>query len=114
LYPNRVQAWLNLEKVKPWVRIEFGPRNPVDHRNSFAGIFAFDSAIFQIIDFPYDLSLEWVTSGKAAKALGRHINKIRRLVKKHEPFHGGELVRRTEGNHRIINLPLIRNLLLNE
>jgi hypothetical protein len=112
-YPNRIQAWLNLEKLKPWVRIQFGPRSSVDHRNSFAGVFPFDPSNFQVVDFPYDLSLEWVTTGEAAKALCFDENKIRRLVKKHEHFHGSELVRRTGGNHRRINLALLRNLLPN-
>jgi hypothetical protein len=112
-FPNRLQAWLNLEKLRPWVKIEFGPRSPVDHRNSFAGVFAFDSARFQVIDYPYDLSLEWITAGQASKALGVSVSTIHRLITKHEPFHGGELVRRTGGEHRRINLPLLRNLVPN-
>jgi hypothetical protein len=110
---NRPSAWLNLQMLKPWVRIEFGPRNPLDHRNSFAAIFSFEPANFQIVDYPYDLSLEWITAGQASKALGVSVSTIHRLISKHEPFHGGELVRRTSGEHRRINLPLLRNLIPN-
>ncbi|HMO85679.1 MAG TPA: hypothetical protein PKC18_12260, partial [Lacipirellulaceae bacterium] len=109
-----INAWLNLEQRKPWVLIEFGPRSPVDHRNSFAALLPFDPARFQILDYPYDLSLDWVKTGEAAKALRCSENTIRRLVSKHEPVHGSELVRRTAGNQRSINLKLLRNLLPDE
>jgi hypothetical protein len=92
----------------------FGPKNSVDHRNSFAAVFPFDPEDCQIIDFPYDLSIDWITAGQASKALGFSVSKIHRLIAKHEPFHGSELVQLTDGKHRRINLPLLRNLLRNE
>lgn len=33
----------------PWIWIEFGPRNKVDQRNSFAAVLPFDPAHFNVI-----------------------------------------------------------------
>ena len=109
--PERLEDWLGLTDRQPWVHIGFGPRDSRDQRNSFDEISPFDHTNYRVIDFPYDLSLEWVTAGQAARQLSISPSTVRRIVRRFEPMHGGELVRRTEGGHRRINLALLRNLL---
>lgn len=107
----RLDSWLELHIRRPWVEITFGPTDKRDHRNPFVSIVPFDGSAFDAIEFPYELQAEWVKVGQAAVQLKRSESTIRRLVDERELEYGGELVRRSSGNQRWINLDLLRNLI---
>lgn len=108
-FPAKVKDWLRLNGKTVWVNIVFGAKGP-DLRNSFERISAFDAHGWQVRPYDYNLDKEWFTVSEAADDLGCSQATIRRRVGEAEPIWGAELVRRTEGNHRRINLALLRNL----
>jgi hypothetical protein len=109
--PNRLADWLALNEDKNrWVAIEFGPSNQLDQRNEFFSIRPFDPAGRQVGEYDFDLHSQWVSPQTAADDLGLSASTVRRLVAQHEPEWGANLVRRTQGAHRRINLYLLRNV----
>lgn len=109
--PNRRHDWLALIGTNHWVAIEFGAVNELDQRNEFHSIYPFDPADRLICEYDFDLHRQWVTPQEAADDLGNSQSTVRRLVAQHEGEWGGQLVRRTLGGHRRINLYLLRNLI---
>jgi hypothetical protein len=110
--PQQVESWLGLRRGDRWVEIVFGAVESADFRNPFASLAPFDPAGCRVTEYDYDLDREWVPPAQAARSLRTSESTIRRLVARHEPEHGAQLVRRTTGNHRRINLPLLRNLII--
>ncbi len=109
--PEHPNSWLNIEPHTRWVVIEFGPvADAVDQRNPFRTIRPFDSREYQVKEYAYDLHKEWVKPQEAAAKLKCSASTVRRMVAKHEPEHGSNLVRLTKGGHRLINIKLLRNL----
>jgi hypothetical protein len=110
--PDTVNGWLalSLRKPKPWVKIIFGSVDKSDERNPFVSICRFDTAGFAITEYNYDLVEDWVTVSAAARALRKSMSTVRRMIKSYEGEFGRRLVRRTKGNHRRINIRLLRNL----
>jgi hypothetical protein len=109
--PNRAADWLALNDADHWTVIEFGASNSLDHRNEIHSIHPFDPTGRQISEYDLDLHQEWVETQVVADDLDKSTSTIRRLVAQHEPEWGANLVRRTKGAHRRINLRLLRNLL---
>ncbi len=101
--------WLNLSNKRVWVNIVFGAKG-ADLRNTFEAIFPFDAQDWQVLPYDYNLDKEWVTVIEAADDLGCSESTMRRRVDEFEVVWGPDLTKRTEGNHRRINLPLLRNL----
>lgn len=107
--PSSLKEWLNLSGKPAWVNIVFGAKG-ADLRNSFEAIFPFDAQDWQVLPYDYNLDKEWVTVLEAADDLGCSESTMRRRADEFEIDWGPELTKRTEGNHRRINLPLLRNL----
>ena len=109
--PNKLDSWLRLEARHPWVSIVFGPIDKAnDNRNSFAEIRLFDAAGYQIREYDYDLDKHWVRIGQAARSLRTSQSTVRRRVTVWQTTWGEDLVRRTPGGHRFLNIRLLRNL----
>ncbi len=106
-----LKSWLGLIKRRPWVNVEFGEVDPRDSRTEFRGILPFEINGWQLSEYNYDRTDQWVTVGAAATDLGISPATIRRLIEQHADEFGNELVRRTHGNHRRIHLRLLQNLL---
>jgi len=109
--PESAASWLELNDRDVWVKIVFGPIGAEDERNAFRSIFPLDVRGYQIIEYDYDLDAGWVEVSVAADDLGCSESTVRRRVARAEAEFGERLVRRTGGNHRRINLRLLRNLL---
>jgi len=106
---SSVTEWLRIPGQHVWVTIVFGAKG-ADLRNSFKAIFPFDARAWQVLPYDYNLDKEWVSVLEAADDLGCSESTIRRRVDEFKLVWGAELARRTEGNHRRVNLPLLRNL----
>lgn len=104
-------AWKAALKLRPWVSIEFGPVEKADQRNSFASIVPYDAAGMPVLAASVDLKKGWEKVGKAAQELKRSKSTIIRLVDAAEVEFGGQLVRRSPGGHRLVNLKLLRRLI---
>lgn len=103
-------SWLNLERQGRWIELTFGPAESEGGRNPFASIQPFDPVKYAINEYRYDRSAKWVTIGAAADAVGVSESTVRRRVDAMEDEWGSDLVRRTEGEHRRIFLPLFTNV----
>jgi len=108
--PRHLESWTNSGR-QIWVALRFGPIDASDQRNSFLQISPLDIGNRRIIAFRYDLTRGWVTVSDAAARLRLSAATIRRRLSEFEPEWGNQLVTRTEGNHRRVNLPLLRSLL---
>jgi hypothetical protein len=108
--PNDVNSWLQVSGDQIWIKVWFGAVSAIDHRNIFAQVLPFSSDGFEINNWDYSLSKEWVKVSEAADDLGVSASTIRRKVKELEGEYGSSLVRRTEGNQRLIRLRLLQNL----
>ena len=108
--PASVSEWLNLASRPRWINVEFGSLNEIDQRNSFQTIRSFQLADRSVREYDYELDKDWVSVRVAADQLECSESTIRRRLAELEPAWGANLVSRTPGNHRRINLPLLRNL----
>jgi hypothetical protein len=108
--PASVSEWLNLANKPRWISIEFGSLSEIDQRNSFQTIHPFQLAGRSVREYDYELDKDWVPVKVAADQLEHSESTIRRRLNELEPDWGAKLVSRTQGNHRRINLPLLRNL----
>lgn len=108
--PDSAAEWLSLNDESRWVQIVFGPVSQTDLRNSFQDILPLDLAGWSVREYRYDLDKAWVTVARAARDLKCSESSIRRRVLEFEPIWGAQLILRTAGKHRRINLPLLRNL----
>ncbi len=108
--PTSDRQWLNLANKVRWISVEFGPIDERDQRNSFQAIHPFELAGRSVREYDYSLDQDWVPVNVAADQLERSESTIRRRLAELEPNWGANLVSRTLGNHRRINLPLLRNL----
>ena len=109
--PNVARSWLALDGCGRWVKVVFGNKEEKEHRNVFQKIFPLDGRPKdQIIEYDYDLDAEWVTVAAAADDLECSEATVRRRVDAFESTFGSELVRRTSGGHRRINIHLLKNL----
>ena len=108
--PRNLESWTNNGR-EIWVTLRFGDIDANDQRNSFLQILPLDISGRRITAFSYDLARGWVTVSEAAARLRLSAATIRRRLETLEPDWGVRLETRTAGNHRRINLPLLRNLL---
>jgi hypothetical protein len=110
--PGESKLWLQLKPQGHWLQIVFGPVDPSDLRNAFQSVYEFTSQDWLIGEYRYDLDRDWVGVAEVARALKTSESSVRRRVAQLEPIWGAQVVSRTSGQHRRINLPLLRNLWL--
>lgn len=104
------QRWTASVAHSRWVEIIFGEANPIDGRNPFKSIQAFDPSGWKIEKYRYDRSAQWVSVSEAAAAVCASASTVRRRVDELEAEFGARLIRRTSGNQRRIYLPLFMNV----
>ncbi len=103
-------SWLALARRVRWIEVTFGSPESEGDRNPFATIKPFDHRGWNITECRYDQSVPWVTIGAAANSVGVSESTVRRRVDAMESEWGLRLVRRTDGDHRRIYLPLFLNV----
>jgi hypothetical protein len=103
------QRWTASLAQAPWVEIIFGEADPIDGRNPFKSIRAFDPSGWKIEKYRYDRSAQWVSVSDAAAAVCASASTVRRRVDELEAEFGARVIRRTRGNQRRIYLPLFLN-----
>lgn len=108
--PSSVAEWLNLTSQVRWIIVEFGRLSEIDQRNTFEAVRPFDLGSRSVREYDYELDKDWVPVQAAADQLECSESSIRRRLEELEPAWGPKLLVRTPGNHRRINLPLLRNL----
>lgn len=108
--PSNVNEWLRLSGQPIWVTIVFGPKGATDMRNSFESISPFDVHDWQVKPYDYNVDEDWLAVAHAARLLKCSESTIRRRTGEFERVWGTELLRWTEGGHRRIYFPLLRNL----
>jgi len=106
---NEVANWTALPSGR-WIELTFGPSETEGGRNPFATIRPFDVDGWEVKEYRYDRSAKWVTIKTAADAVGTSESTIRRRADALEPQFGAELIHRTNGGHRRINLPTFMNV----
>ena len=102
--------WLQIPNNKVWIVIEFGETESSDYRNPFKRIQAFDRKGWIVKEYKYELDKEWVGPEEAGDDLNWSAASIRRKIDQLSAEWGEQLVRRSAGRHRIINLPLLQRL----
>ena len=102
--------WLQIPNNKVWFLIEFGETESSDYRNPFKQIQAFDCKGWIVNEYKYELDNEWVGPEEAGEDLNWSAASIRRKIDQLSAEWGEQLVRRSAGRHRIINLPLLQRL----
>ncbi|WP_417735652.1 helix-turn-helix domain-containing protein [Rosistilla oblonga] len=107
---NEPMNWIRLERGGRWIELKFGAADIEGGRNPFAEIKPFDVAGWEVKEYRYDLSARWVTISAAADAVEVSASTVRRRVDALEAAWGSELVRRTDGDHRRIYLPMFINV----
>lgn len=107
---NEPESWARLQSNGRWIELKFGASEIEGGRNPFTLIKPFDPAGWEIKEYSYDRNARWVTIGAAADAVGVSESTVRRRVDALEAEWGSELVRRTDGDHRRIYLPLFVNI----
>lgn len=110
--PERFSSWVGLPERKPWVKVVFGQVDPVDDRNVFRQINPFDPRNYEVVEWDYTVGAKWVEPGQIPDELGVDISKstVLRRINSWEKEYGQQLVQRTRGKHRRVNLNLIRHL----
>jgi len=103
-------TWIKIPSGKVWILIEFGETESSDYRNPFKRIQPFDRQGWLVHEYKYELDKEWVGPEEAGDDLGYSPATIRRKSDALLEEWGEQLLRRTTGGHRIINLPLLQLL----
>ncbi|MDZ4849982.1 MAG: hypothetical protein SGI77_11910 [Pirellulaceae bacterium] len=103
-------AWIKIPSGRVWILIEFGETESSDYRNPFERIQAFDRQGWKVNEFKYAFDKEWVGPEEAGDDLGYSPATIRRKTDALFEEWGEQLLRRTTGGHRIINLPLLQRI----
>ncbi|TWT51045.1 hypothetical protein Pla22_38210 [Rubripirellula amarantea] len=109
--PANLSSWVNERLIGRWVQISFAETDPTDFRNPFASIESLETIASEIVEYEYELLVDWYSVSEVADDLGLSSATVRRKLAALEPKWGKQLVRRTNGGHRRICLPLLRNLL---
>lgn len=110
---DSVDSWTGILPGSVWIEIVFGELDPVDYRNPFVKVSRFSPTGWKSKEFDYEIDKIWVTPEVAADDLECSTSKVRRTTKTLYGEWGNKLERRTHGNHRRINLPLLRMLVHN-
>ena len=107
-----VAEWTELGRVssRAWVAVTFGPTDETDFRNSFHSVQSFDSRNYEIRTRSTTRPTDWTTVSTAARELQTSCSTLRRRLPALEKTAPMKLVRKTNGGHRRINLPLLRNM----
>lgn len=108
--PSSEDSWQSDKLVGRWVTIEFSDVDPTDFRNPFQSIDRRDELPEELVEYDYSMSQEWYSVSEVADDLGVSGATIRRKLVELESRWGTRLVRRTDGGHRRICLPLLRNI----
>jgi hypothetical protein len=105
-------VWLEAASRRRWITFRFGNPSPIDQRQPFTEIRAFesDAAGLRHEMAPHITDVRWATVQAAASELGVSASTVRRIISFREEEFAGALLRRTAGRHRRINLPLLRLL----
>ena len=104
--PENPISWLSLQKLERWIEITFGPREQEGLRNPFITIRPFSPEGREIKEYRYDRTACWVSIAEAADAVQTSLSTARRRLQVLEQIWGSEVVTRTDGRHRRVNLPL--------
>lgn len=108
--PRKPERWLALKGLNRWIRITFGVPKPPDHRNPFDKIAAFDVGGYEVHPPAHPDLPPWATVKQVAQALKMSEASVRRMTDELESTWGTDLVRRTDGGHRRINLQLLQTI----
>jgi len=114
---DNLGGWLALQptskaaKGQRWIGIHFGAPSDVDYRQPFAKISKFSAAGWKVAEFRFPHDREWVRVGEVAKFFQISQSTVRRRIKNHERVFGTELVKRTTGRQREVNIRLLAHLL---
>ena len=104
------ESWAALVATERFIELEFGPPESEGGRNPFAKIAFFDPSGWEVDEYKYDKTSEWVTIRVAADAVGASESTVRRRVDALEEEWGTRLIVRTAGTHRRIHLPMFTNI----
>ncbi len=113
---NDPESWLALQPAsrtargQRWIGIRFGKPTKVDYRQPFDEISQFSVAGWKVAKFPFPRDEEWVRIGRAAEFLGVSESTARRRIASYVKDFD-DLVRRTDGNQRLVNIRLLAHLL---
>ena len=108
-----IETWTGILPRSVWIEIVFGKLDLIDYRNPFVRVSRFSPKGWKSKEFDYEVDQVWVTPEVAADDLACSTSKVRRTTKALSGEWGDKLERRTNGNHRRINLPLLRMLVHN-
>ena len=108
--PNDPGSWLFLQRSDRWIEITFGPREAEGSRNPFRDIRSFSPTGWEVKEYRYDRTAGWVTIAAAADAVQVSESTVRRRLEMLQQEWGGDLVKRTNGGHRRVYLPLFMRL----
>ena len=67
---NQAENWAALIASERFIKLQFGPPENEGGRNPFANIAPFDPAGWEIAEYKFDRTTEWVTIRVAADAVG--------------------------------------------
>jgi hypothetical protein len=108
---HRLADWKALEKQGKWVKIHFGSFDQEGtNRNQFEMIEHFDKKLYTVSSKRFELTEKWFKVSHAAELLDVSVQTVRRKADKWEKAGHPDVVRRTAGNQREINLPLLWDL----
>ena len=108
--PQDLNSWLSLCRNKIWLKLKFAEVDSESiGRNPFACFGRFAPGKYEIKKFAFDLTKKWVRVKHAAEIMNKSESTIRRRCNAWEA-KGYPVTRRTKGNHREINMPLLHNL----
>ena len=107
---NASLNWSSLSAAERFIELQFGAPESEGGRNPFSAIASFDATGWEIEDYKYDKTTQWVTIRVAADAVGASESTVRRRVDDMEAEWGSRIVVRTKGTHRRIHLPLFMNV----
>jgi hypothetical protein len=108
--PRKPERWLALKGLNRWIRITFGALKPPDDRNPFDKFAAFDVDGYEIRLPAHPEPPPWATVKQVAHALKISEASVRRMTDALESDWGTDLVRRTDGGHRRINLKQLKTI----